>query len=102
MCGIVGFFARNGQAAPVERCRRLTALLRHRGPDAGGYWTEGGMFLGHRRLSIIDIAGAQQPMFSPDGRLVVSFNGEIYNYLELRRDLAARGHQFLTQSDTET
>jgi asparagine synthase (glutamine-hydrolysing) len=81
--------------------------MSHRGPDDSGYWlgtTSDGQFqvgLGHRRLSIIDIGGGGQPMSSEDGRFTVIFNGEIYNYIELRQELASRGHRFRTNSDTE-
>ncbi len=78
---------------------RMTRVLAHRGPDAEGFAFEGPIALGHRRLSIIDLAGGGQPMFSPDHSLVVVFNGEIYNYRELRAELS--GHRFRTDSDTE-
>ena len=101
MCGINGLF--NRYQAPVDPAviRRMCDVLAHRGPDGEGLFTEGPVGLGHRRLAIIDLAGGDQPMKNEDGRLVVVFNGEIYNYLELRRDLAAFGHQFRTSSDTE-
>jgi asparagine synthase (glutamine-hydrolysing) len=73
----------------------------HRGPDGSGVWTAPGVGLGHRRLSIIDLAGGAQPMRSADGALTITFNGEIYNYREVRKELEARGHQFRTGSDTE-
>ena len=73
----------------------------HRGPDGAGLWTAPGVGLGHRRLSIIDLAGSPQPMHSADGRAVIVFNGEIYNYRELRRELAAEGATFRTDGDTE-
>jgi asparagine synthase (glutamine-hydrolysing) len=80
---------------------RVTNLLRHRGPDSGGYWHERGIFFGHRRLSIIDIATGEQPMATADGRYVITFNGEIYNYPELRDELREAGATFRTASDTE-
>lgn len=101
MCGIFGRFARAGQLGPVEPLLAATNLLRHRGPDQGGYWTDGPFFFGHRRLSIIDLSGGEQPMASEDGRFVVTFNGEIYNFVELRTELAAGGARFRTASDTE-
>lgn len=101
MCGILGYLSFDGSPAEVDSLTRLTNLLRHRGPDGGGYWAEGPAFLGHRRLSIIDVAGGHQPMVSADGRLLITFNGEIYNYIELRDELCARGHEFRTSSDTE-
>lgn len=76
-------------------------VMAHRGPDGSGVWTAPGVGLGHRRLSIIDLAGSPQPMHSPDGRAAIVFNGEIYNYRELRRELAAEGIQFRTDGDTE-
>ena len=79
----------------------MVAMLRHRGPDAYGIHTESGAALGHARLSIIDIAGGGQPMSNEDGSIWVTFNGEIFNYIELRAELAAKGHRFRTRSDTE-
>src|SRR5881628_608319 len=99
MCGIFGFVGRD--LPPVRDLTRATNLLSHRGPDGGAYWHEPGAFLGHRRLSIIDLSGGTQPMFSPDGRYVITFNGEIYNYIELREELRAAGVEFRTASDTE-
>ena len=79
----------------------MCAALHHRGPDDEGIHVADGVGLGMRRLSIIDLAGGHQPIFNEDGSKVIVFNGEIYNYKELRRELIARGHQFRTQSDTE-
>lgn len=101
MCGIAGFVNRGGRPAELAPLRRMTERLAHRGPDGSGYFMDGSLGLGHRRLSIIDVAGGQQPLGNEDGRLQVVFNGEIYNYLELRRDLEQRGHRFSTSSDTE-
>src|SRR5262249_4598199 len=81
--------------------KRLLDSIAHRGPDAGGEWQEGGVYLGHRRLSIIDLATGDQPMESWDGRYVIVFNGEIYNFPELRRFLSANGEMSGTRSDTE-
>lgn len=97
MCGICGFI---GFEAP-GLIERMTSVIHHRGPDDAGHFEDGNIALGHRRLSIIDLAGGHQPMHTPDGAMVISFNGEIYNYRELREDLAARGHTFQTDSDTE-
>ena len=97
MCGIVGFC---GFAAP-DLLGQMTRALTHRGPDDSGIFEEGDVALGHRRLSIIDIAGGHQPMFSPDRRYVIVFNGEIYNYQELRQTLIGRGYNFQSESDTE-
>ena len=100
MCGIAGFLG-TGERSDLEA---MTTCLAHRGPDAEGFFIdhEHGLHLGHRRLSILDLGGGGQPMASPDGRIVVVFNGEIYNHAELRALLVARGHHFLTDhSDTE-
>ena len=100
MCGIAGFVGAGGSADLQRMTRRLT----HRGPDAEGYFekADAGVFLGHRRLSIIDLAGGAQPMVSSDGALAIIFNGEIYNHPELRRELLGKGHVFATDhSDTE-
>jgi asparagine synthase (glutamine-hydrolysing) len=104
MCGIAGIVNFRGQ--PVERAEieQLTSRMAHRGPDGAGYWfsAERNVALGHRRLAIIDPGpGGYQPMLSGDGRHVVVFNGEIYNFLELRQELEALGETFRTQSDTE-
>jgi len=102
MCGIAGIF-HCGTIKPVDpsRVERMCDVLAHRGPDGSGVWTAPGVGLGHRRLSIIDVAGSPQPMHSADGRAVISFNGEIYNYKELRRELAGLGARFNTDGDTE-
>jgi len=101
MCGIAGILNLNG--APVDPClpRKMIELLRHRGPDGVGYYCGAGVALGHARLSIIDLSGGHQPMANEDRSLWITFNGEIFNYLELRDDLERRGHHFATRSDTE-
>ena len=94
---------RGGAVAPAE-IERLTSQMAHRGPDGTGYWfnAERNVALGHRRLAIIDPGeGGYQPMLSTDGRHIIVFNGEIYNFLELRAELEAQGIRFRTQSDTE-
>lgn len=101
MCGIFGVIQPDRELWSKEILCAATDALSHRGPDASGYWAEDGVFLGHRRLAIIDLSTGAQPMFSHDQRYVVIFNGEIYNYRELRAELVKRGHRFLTQSDTE-
>jgi asparagine synthase (glutamine-hydrolysing) len=101
MCGIVGRLAWEGPVDPDGILPGLLGLVAHRGPDAAAFWSDGPFFLGHRRLAIIDLATGAQPMGTADGALVISFNGEIYNYRELRAELAARGHSFRTSSDTE-
>lgn len=100
MCGLVGVYYTNAACEPD----RLTAMrddLAHRGPDAAGNFIDGPLGLGHRRLSIIDLGTGQQPMQTADGRFAIAFNGEIYNYVELRTALESRGAQFRTHSDTE-
>src|SRR5271165_5120127 len=101
MCGIAGFLLRNGNAQ-VSDVRAMCDLIRHRGPDDEGYYTDDGCGLGMRRLSIIDLSTGHQPISNEDGTVWVVFNGEIYNYQELRQDLIQRGHHFATNSDTET
>ena len=102
MCGIAGIF-HPALPKPVDaaRVRAMADALAHRGPDGSGVWTAPGIGLGHRRLSIIDLGGGAQPMVSADGDLIISFNGEIYNFRELRSELETRGHRFRTNSDTE-
>lgn len=98
MCGIAGFI---GPGNPDD-LRRMTRHLAHRGPDGEGFWQEGAVYLGNRRLQIVDLPGGAQPMVSADGNLVVTFNGEIYNAPELRRILEDCGHSFRSDhSDTE-
>lgn len=106
MCGIAGFVHLDPQALPPAETRlawleAMTRTLRHRGPDGQGHLLEGPAALGHRRLSIIDLSTGGQPMTDCGGQVAVTFNGEIYNYREIRRELAARGHVFRTTSDTE-
>lgn len=102
MCGIAGLF-HSGTIKPVDprRVERMCDAIAHRGPDGSGVWTAPGVGLGHRRLSIIDLAGSPQPMHSVDGRAVIVFNGEIYNFRELRRELEGEGARFRTDGDTE-
>ena len=104
MCGIAGALAlRDGARVDRERLCAMAGLMGHRGPDGEGFWTEprGRVAFAHRRLSVIDIAGGRQPMCSDDGRIALVFNGEIYNYRELRRALSDQGVRFHTASDTE-
>lgn len=102
MCGISGMVYADA-TRPVDRevMRRITGVLSHRGPDSEGFFFGPGVGLGHRRLSIIDLSTGDQPIFNEDRSKVVVFNGEIYNFQELRADLAQRGHRFATASDTE-
>ncbi|WP_308621598.1 asparagine synthase (glutamine-hydrolyzing) [uncultured Desulfovibrio sp.] len=104
MCGIAGILRLDGGPLPPgagRAVRAMTDRMACRGPDGEGFWRQGPVALGHRRLSIIDLAGGSQPMVSADGKLCVVHNGEIYNFRELRRELAARGVTFRTESDTE-
>lgn len=101
MCGIAGYFTTVDCRLPREPVEPMLASLRHRGPDGFGIMYHDQCVLGHARLSIIDLEGGWQPIFNEDGRLAVTFNGEIYNYLELREELANKGHRFRTRSDTE-
>jgi len=102
MCGIAGLYHLT-TPKPVDpaRVERMCDAMVHRGPDGAGVWTAPGVGLGHRRLSIIDLAGSPQPMHAADGRAVIVFNGEIYNYRELRAELAGLGAVFRTDGDTE-
>ncbi|MBA4052745.1 MAG: asparagine synthetase B, partial [Erythrobacter sp.] len=102
MCGIAGIFhAETPKPVDPARVVRMCDALAHRGPDGAGVWTDHGVGLGHRRLSIIDVAGSPQPMHAADGRAVIVFNGEIYNFRELRRELEQAGFTFRTNGDTE-
>ncbi|HYR09531.1 MAG TPA: hypothetical protein VEQ60_17285, partial [Longimicrobium sp.] len=102
MCGITGIFNTDGAPVSIAVLRRMADAIRHRGPDGEGFWTESFVGLGHRRLSIIDLSPlGHQPMQSADGQVVLSYNGEIYNYQELRLELEALGHRFRSQCDTE-
>lgn len=100
MCGIAGLWNPNAQDVRGT-LQAMIAQLHHRGPDGTGFHFEGEIALAHARLAIIDLAGGAQPMCNEDGKVWVTFNGEIFNYLELREDLVKRGHRFTTHSDTE-
>ena len=103
MCGIAGRFNHlSGAPVPAPLVQRMCDLIAHRGPDGDGVWVNGPVGLGHRRLAIIDLSPAgRQPMESADGELTITFNGEIYNFLELRKELEDRGHTFRSRTDTE-
>ncbi len=102
MCGITGFFHFNAdRQADKDVLKQMTDVIKHRGPDDDGFYVNKNIGLGHRRLSIIDLSTGKQPMFSDDKKIVLVFNGEIYNYIELREELKILGHQFTTTSDTE-
>lgn len=99
MCGIVGFV--NKENFDKNVLQKMMDMMIHRGPDDSGVYLDDTIALGHRRLSIIDLAGGTQPMKNEDGQLVCIFNGEIYNHKDLRRELEEKGHTFVTNSDTE-
>lgn len=99
MCGIVGFVSKEKNKKTI--IKKMADRIIHRGPDAEGFYTDDLVALGHRRLSIIDLSAGKQPMYNEDGNLVVVFNGEIYNYIELKAELSKKNHKFQTNSDTE-
>ncbi|MFH2066620.1 MAG: asparagine synthase (glutamine-hydrolyzing) [Pseudomonadota bacterium] len=103
MCGIAGIINKD-KNQPVDRIllHSMCDIMAHRGPDGEGFWEEQGVGFGHRRLSIIDLATGQQPMSNEDGTIWITYNGEVYNYLELKKDLELKGHIFKTTCDTET
>lgn len=102
MCGITGIFHLDGEPASPLILRRMTDAIAHRGPDGEGHYVDRSLALGHRRLAIIDLSPAgHQPMQSPDGRYVISYNGEVYNFRELRTELQSLGYRFHSATDTE-
>ena len=102
MCGIAGILHLDGEAASPSILRKMTDVIAHRGPDGEGQWVEENVGIGHRRLAIIDLSEAgHQPMISPDHRYVLSYNGEVYNFQELRTELQAAGYWFQSQTDSE-
>src|SRR3984885_12813360 len=101
MCGISGILKLTGGRADRNQLGRMIAMLSHRGPDASAVHVAGTIGLAHARLSIIDLEGGAQPMSTTDGRLWITFNGEIFNYIEIREELSSKGHRFATRSDTE-
>ncbi len=101
MCGIAGFLTRDNALADHSTVAAMCDRIQHRGPDGSGFYVDGPVALGHRRLSIIDIGGGAQPMGNEDGSIQIVFNGEIYNFQELRQDLLQKGHRFRSRSDTE-
>ena len=101
MCGICGIYHRDQRPVGRDALERMMSVISHRGPDGFGSYIKGEIGLGHRRLSIIDLGGGAQPMTNEDDSLQIIFNGEIYNYVELRDELKQSGHRFKTQSDTE-
>src|SRR5262245_27430745 len=102
MCGIAGvMYSDRGRPVDPVLLKAMADSIAHRGPDAEGFWTGPGVGLVHRRLSIIDLSSGDQPLGNEDGSVQIVFNGEVYNYLELRTWLIERGHQFRTKGDTE-
>lgn len=102
MCGIAGIFNLNGQPASSDHLRRMTDSIAHRGPDAEGWFVDGSLGFGHRRLSIIDLSeAASQPMSADGGRYCITYNGELYNFREIRKELESLGRTFVSHSDTE-
>lgn len=102
MCGIAGIFHLNGEPVSPVVLRRMTDAIAHRGPDGEGFYTDSFVGLGHRRLAIIDLSPAgHQPMITADGRFGLTYNGEIYNFQELRAELESLGHQFRSRTDSE-
>ena len=102
MCGIAGIFSgKRSLDGSNEEIKKMVSMLDHRGPDSTGFYTDENISLGHARLSIIDLSTGQQPIHNEDNSLWTIFNGEIFNYLELREDLVKKGHVFYTHSDTE-
>jgi asparagine synthase (glutamine-hydrolysing) len=101
MCGIFGFISNSNQFPDLSELRHANSQQQHRGPDEGNDFHQEGVYLAHRRLSIIDLKNGLQPMIDDSGRFVISYNGELYNYRELRSQLASKGYNFTTDSDTE-
>ncbi|MGZ3585160.1 MAG: asparagine synthetase B family protein, partial [Ktedonobacterales bacterium] len=100
MCGIAGKIDFAGRVNP-EDIHRMCSAIEHRGPDSGGVWCDDGVAIGMQRLAIIDVEGGHQPIFNEDGSIAVVMNGEVYNFRELRSELIAKGHSFVTRCDTE-
>lgn len=102
MCGIVGILNLNGEPVSVNLLKKMTKVIEHRGPDAEGFWVDSYIGFGHQRLSIIDVSSlGNQPMQTEDGRYVITYNGEVYNFSNLRMDLKSKGYNFTSTSDTE-
>lgn len=101
MCGIAGFIDNKSKSIKKDIVKKMALRIKHRGPDGEGYYIDNDIALAHRRLSIIDIKGGKQPIYNEDKSLVIVFNGEIYNYIELKSELEKKGHIFKTKADTE-
>ena len=103
MCGIAGIVASDRlEAADESRVTAMRDVIAHRGPDDAGFYADAHAALGHRRLSIVDLAAGHQPLANEDDRIRIVFNGEIYNHADVRPELEAHGHRYRTRSDTET
>src|ERR1700687_1320915 len=102
MCGIAGFVNKDRSSSCEQILERMTTAIQHRGPDGEGYYSDAHAHLGHRRLSIIDVAAGAQPMTNESGNLWIVYNGEIFNHADLRPGLEEAGHQYRTRCDTET
>src|ERR1051325_4833238 len=101
MCGIVGYVNLDGRAADRPLLERMNEAIHHRGPDEDGYYLGGPVGLAMRRLAIIDLKGGQQPIFNEDRTACIVYNGEVYNYREVKRELERKGRRFHTDCDTE-
>jgi len=102
MCGIAGIIRLDGASVEPPILQKMTDAIAHRGPDGEGHWIEGNVGLGHRRLAILDLSPAgHQPMVSADHRYMLSYNGEVYNFRELRKELEAKGYWFRSKTDSE-
>src|SRR3954465_13087411 len=101
MCGIVGIASTDGRPVDRDRIEQMCEVIFHRGPDEGGSLVQGAVGMGMRRLSIIDLAGGKQPIHNEDRSVWIVYNGEIYNFPELRKQLEKTGHKFSTNTDTE-
>ena len=102
MCGIAGFVVRQPRAGLRPVLERMTQIIAHRGPDDNGYYFDDFAYLGHRRLSIIDVAGGHQPLPNEDRSRWIVYNGEVFNHSTLRPELEAAGHRYASHCDTET
>ena len=102
MCGITGIFNVNSKPVSINILKKMTDIIKHRGPDGEGFWTNSFVGFGHRRLAIIDLSPTgHQPMQNKNGNLTITYNGEVYNFQNIRVELEAKGHQFRSRTDSE-